>query len=181
MDKEEEKEVMDYILTLVDVDILSGSVTNKFDRHKNKKGEIAGYIASNGYYSMTISYNRKAYYIGHHRIVFYKANGSVPDIIDHKDRNKANNNYKNLRSVSSLENSQNRTMAKNNRTGFTGVFYDKRMKKYKSQITFNGKQIHLGVFDCKYEAYKSRVVAEGKYFGDLTPVPVEKNQQIELL
>jgi group I intron endonuclease len=40
----------------------------------------------------------------------------------------------------------------NNKSGFCGVYFNKREKKFKTQIRINGKQIHLGYFKTAEEA-----------------------------
>jgi hypothetical protein len=52
-----------------------------------------------------------------------------------------------------------------NKSGYTGVYYKAREKKYKSQITIAKKQIHLGLFTTAKEAAQARVEAEIFYFG----------------
>lgn len=37
--------------------------------------------------------------------------------------------------------------SKNNKSGFIGVFFDKKSKKWKSEITINKKRIYIGIFD----------------------------------
>lgn len=38
-----------------------------------------------------------------------------------------------------------------------GVFYDKRNNKYRSRITFNGKEKHIGYYDTELEAHSSYI------------------------
>lgn len=87
-------------------------------------------------------------------------------IVDHKDRNKLNNRRFNLRNASQLENTQNRGMQSNNKSGVVGVIWHKRLKKWYAYITVNKKQIFLGTFDDLDAAKDCRVSAEKKYFGE---------------
>ena len=48
------------------------------------------------------------------------------NIVDHMDRNPANNNYQNLRWTTTSGNGRNRKKAKNNTSGINGVGYDKK-------------------------------------------------------
>ena len=50
------------------------------------------------------------------------------DIVDHIDRNKANNNFQNLRWTTISGNARNRTIHNRNRSGTTGVIYNKKGK-----------------------------------------------------
>ncbi len=45
-----------------------------------------------------------------------------------------------------------------------GVNFHKRDKKWRAQITKDGKNIHLGSFETKEEAIEARNKAEEKYF-----------------
>lgn len=53
---------------------------------------------------------------------------------------------------------------KNNSSGFTGVSWNRRRKKWESYIRFQGTQYHLGLYDNLEDAAKARAAAEGKYF-----------------
>ena len=76
-------------------------------------------------------------------------------IIDHLDRNPANNSIKNLRLVSSIENSQNRTVRRDSKTGIKGV--EKVGKNYRSIVTINKKRNYLGTFETVEEAKSARL------------------------
>ena len=67
-------------------------------------------------------------------------------IIDHKDKNKLNNNVDNLRVVTKQENSFN-----TNAKGYS--LYKKNKNKYVARIVLNKKLIYLGVFTTKEEAH----------------------------
>ena len=60
----------------------------------------------------------------------------------------------------------NRGLQSNNKTNFTGVYYDKNLGKYKAYITVNKKQIYLGIYVDINDAVKVRKEAEEKYFGE---------------
>lgn len=53
---------------------------------------------------------------------------------------------------------------KNNRSGYKGIHYHKRAKKWTAQITIKRKQIWLGQYEKKEDAIKARKEAEEKYF-----------------
>ncbi|MGH1833320.1 AP2/ERF family transcription factor [Enterococcus gilvus] len=53
---------------------------------------------------------------------------------------------------------------KNNKTGVTGVSWNKREQKWVAQIGFKNKTIPLGRFDTKEKAIAARLAAEEKYF-----------------
>ena len=51
-----------------------------------------------------------------------------------------------------------------NTSGVTGVSWNKRRSKWEAYIRFQGKQIHLGLYDKIEDATKARAQAEEKYF-----------------
>lgn len=74
----------------------------------------------------------------------------------------------NLRLCSPKENSRNLSLAKNNKTGVTGVRKTK-YGKWNARITVDRKEIYLGNYDTLEEAAKARKEAEKKYFGEFAP------------
>ncbi len=76
-------------------------------------------------------------------------------VVDHIDGNGLNNQRKNLRLVSAAENSFNRMhLNSNNRSGFRGISWNSRYKKWRAQITENKVVHHFGYFVLKSEAKK---------------------------
>lgn len=69
------------------------------------------------------------------------------DHTDHKDGNGLNNQRFNLRAATCSQNLANRGPQANNTSGFKGVTWNKRLKKWVAAIRHNGKSKHLGVFE----------------------------------
>jgi len=112
-----------------------------------RKGGLFG-SDCNGYRYGTI--NRKRYYL--HRLAFLFMEGVIPPNVDHKNRNKSDNSWDNLRSSTQSENLANTTIRKDNTSGFKGVHWNKRSKKWQSRICFEGKRLTVGFYTCKYRA-----------------------------
>ena len=96
----------------------------------------------------------------HHRVVFYAHNqgwdisdSSQLNIIDHKDKNKQNNNPNNLRIATIQQNNWNRKNTK-------GYTWYKRNKKWRAQIRVNNKDKYLGRFDSEEEAHLAYLTAK---------------------
>ena len=70
--------------------------------------------------------------------------------VDHRDVNQLNNDVRNLRWVTHLENCQNRGMYSNNTTGVTGV-YLRPNGMFRAQIRANNKK-HTKTFKTEPEA-----------------------------
>lgn len=93
--------------------------------------------------------------------------------VDHIDGNPLNNCKNNLRICTQAENQMNRGKTKNNKSGCKGVYWAKQLKKWKSQITINNKQKHLGYYNCPIEAakaYNSAALLYHKEFAKLNTI-----------
>ena len=72
--------------------------------------------------------------------------------VDHVNGNGLDNRRSNLRSASLSENGQNRRKPARNTSGFKGVTWKKRERKWQAQIGIDGKLRHLGLFATAEEA-----------------------------
>ena len=96
-----------------------------------------------------------------HRLAFLYMKGYLPENqVDHKDRNRENNKWDNLREVSQQCNSQNCNLSKNNKSGVTGVYKRRKSKKWRSYIRNKHKLFHLGNYDNIEGAVRARWDAE---------------------
>ena len=84
-------------------------------------------------------------------------------VIDHINGDPFDNRIDNLRLVTQRENSMNRRLSCNNKSGVIGVHYYSSRKQWQAQITSEGKKINLGRFDNFDDAVKVRKDAEIKY------------------
>lgn len=100
---------------------------------------------------------------GMHRLLF-------PDssYVDHIKHNKYDNRKSQLRPCTNQQNNMNKGLQKNNTSGITGVYWDKRLNKWIAQMLINKKHIHLGCFNELEDAIKARKEAEEKYFGQFS-------------
>ena len=117
-----------------------------------KVGDIAGGKCGNGY--ILISLDGKQY--SAHRLAWLYMTGNFPkSLIDHKDGNKQNNIFSNLREATPAQNIANKKST--SKSGFKGVTWWARSSKWKAQMQVNGVNRHLGYFDTPeqaHEAYK---------------------------
>jgi len=87
--------------------------------------------------------------------------------INHIDDDGLNNQRKNLRFCSTQENGMNRKISINNTSGYKGVSWNKRQKRWQVITKFNGKSINLGEFnDIKNaaKAYENFIIENHKEF-----------------
>lgn len=117
---------------------------------------------SGGYLVATI--NRKVKRL--HRLIMQVEDPNF--VVDHINGNPRDNRKQNLRITTQKMNSMNVRASKNNVTGYPGV--DKITSgKYRARITYENKEIHLGLFDTFEEAKSIRILAENKYFKLFSP------------
>jgi hypothetical protein len=67
--------------------------------------------------------------------------------IDHRDLNRANNCWENLRPATHSQNGQNKDAPATNKSGHKGVSFDKARGKWRATIKVNGVWRQIGRFD----------------------------------
>lgn len=87
-------------------------------------------------------------------------------LVDHINGDSLDNRKENLRVVTKSQNSMNRKLNKNNRSGIKGVCWSERDKRWVAQIRAGGKYIRLGSFTDKMEAAQVYKSASEVYHGE---------------
>lgn len=122
-------------------------------------GDVAGTLTNFGYVSITL--DRARYQA--HRLAWLYVYGRWPaQDIDHINRLKSDNRIANLRDVSRQVNMLNIDLQTNNTSGVTGVSWHKATNKWRAEITLEGAQKHLGLFDSFDDAVAVRKAVEMK-------------------
>lgn len=93
-------------------------------------------------------------YLEHILIWFYMTGRWPKNLIDHKDLNKSNNKWENLREANYSQNGFNCNPRSTNKLGYKGIKFFKG--KYRVRIMINGKEIHIGSFNTLEEAVEAR-------------------------
>jgi hypothetical protein len=90
-----------------------------------------------------------------------------PDgLIDHMNHNSLDNRLSNLRLATRSQNNANKGKRRSDNTsGVTGVYFDKKVKKFKARIWINGKSKWVGQFDSIEEADSAMKKARDRYYG----------------
>lgn len=92
-----------------------------------------------------------------HRLAWFYVTGRWPaNEIDHRDLNRANNAWGNLREANSSQNKTNRRVRADSETQFKGVYRFKafKLKKpYEAYIRRDGRRIHLGYYEKPEQAH----------------------------
>jgi hypothetical protein len=114
---------------------------------------------NSGYFITTT--NGCALYL--HRLLLPDKEGLV---CDHRNRDKSDNRRVNLRYATKQQNSQNRSISCANKSGYIGVCWHIRNKKFHAGIRVNGKTLNLGYYHTAEEAARVRDKAALQYYGD---------------
>jgi len=136
-------------------------------------GKSAGYIkpggnADGGGYLMLYIDGRV--YRGHH-VAWFWMTGEWPTLdIDHINDIRHDNSWSNLRAATRSQNIGNARMPHDSWSGVKGATWDRARRQWRAQITFNGKNIHLGRYPTKEAAGAAYEAASRKYFGEFARV-----------
>jgi hypothetical protein len=84
--------------------------------------------------------------------------------VDHINGDKLDNRKENLRTCLPRQNQQNMTLSRRNASGFKGVYWHKRAKKWGARIKFMRQQTHLGLFETAEEAHEVYCLAADLLF-----------------
>lgn len=123
----------------------TGRLFWKLSRRKGLTGVEAGCVSGSRRYR-SIAIDGKAYQA--HRIVWAMHFGEEPEgILDHINGDTFDNRVTNLRIASNAENGWNRGRPNTNASGFKGVCWHSRDKRWVAYIKANGRRRHLGNFD----------------------------------
>jgi hypothetical protein len=122
-----------------------------------RESGIAGSIDANGYQSIGLlgKYHKA------HRLAFLYMEGYFPEHdVDHKNGIRNDNRWINLRHATRSCNMQNQRIRPDNKSYFPGVRWYSSKSKWRTNITINRKQIHLGYYTDLLEAALTRLTAE---------------------
>ena len=144
-----------------------GRVRNDITKRILKPG-----INTNGYYIVNLCKNGKMRTVNVHRLVaiYFIPNPMNKKCVDHIDHNRKNNRINNLRFATYQENSRNSSIQKSNTSGYIGVSYNKKAKKYVAQYKLNGRVKHIGYYQTALEAstaYQAKIKVHYKEFANV--------------
>lgn len=120
---------------------------------------VSWYVGNNGY----VTHKDRDLFLLLHRFVLGYYGSKV---VDHKDRNKLNNQKDNLRVVDNWINNLNSGIPCHNTSGVKGVSQSITTGKFEAYITINDRKKYIGSYDTLDEAasaregYESEILAE---------------------
>ncbi|CCI88530.1 HNH endonuclease [Yersinia phage phiR2-01] len=132
----------DELTEILDYNQETGIFTWKVDKNwKIKAGSVAGSLC-NGYINIMIKgKNYRA-----HRLAFLFMEGYIPKIVDHKDRNKLNNAWDNLRQATKSQNESNVEKRSDNTSGYKNVCWRSDLNKWRVEVRKDGKNYSGGYY-----------------------------------
>lgn len=117
------------------------------------------YKNDNGYFVTTIKGKKKFL----HRFIMGFPKGKKVDHI-HGEKSKFDNRKGNLRIVTSSQNSINKKRLSTNKSGVTGVNWNRFINKWVARLKFQNQEIRLGSFENFEDAVRARKEAEKLYY-----------------
>ena len=123
----------------------TGILRWKAHRGRVSCGSIAGSLDEKGYMRVMID----GHHYRSHRIIWLYMTGELPVFdIDHKDTDRSNNKWNNLRPATKSQNASNYMR----KSGTRGISFHKATQKWTASIKHSAKQMHLGLFASKSDA-----------------------------
>lgn len=153
---------------LLDYDPKTGMLAWRVARSgTNGIGSIAGCVNENGYRRICIHGRR---FLAH-RLAWLYVHGVWPaNEIDHINGVRRDNRLANLREATRSENKRNEGANTRNTSGFKGVCWNKRERKWTAEIVVNGKRSFLGLFSTPKAAHVAYCAAAKRLHGKFARV-----------
>jgi hypothetical protein len=127
-----------------------------------KSGKLAG-TEADGY--IHIKVDGKIY--GAQRLAWFYMTGEWPVcLVDHRNTRKNDNIWENLREATELQNAQNKSAYRCNKSGFKGASFFPQTGRWRATIRVNKRHVHLGFFSSAREAGEAYATAAIKHHGE---------------
>lgn len=140
------------------------------DRGGKRAGDLAG-CSKRAYVAISID-NR--IYRAHHLAWLWMTGEWPTPFVDHRDLNKHNNAWANLRLATKSQNQANTGLIQSNKSGVKGVSRYRAGESYgkpwQANIQKDGRRIHLGHFHSKEDAAEAYRAAAENIFGEFARV-----------
>ena len=152
----------DHLLRLFSYDPQTGELRWRVSQRGASVGSLAGYVAAKGYWVVSVDGQQ---YLAQ-RLIWKLMTGCEPKaFIDHKDRDKTNNRWINLRAATKADNQQNCKRYATNTSSVKGVTWERKLQKWKAVINANNSRYYLGLFTTFSDAANARELAAEQLHG----------------
>lgn len=129
------------------LDYLPDSGALVYKHAARTEGCQVGDLCRDGYRSVSIKIEGVRYKFMAHRIAWILFYGSPPKgEIDHINGDRSDNRIANLRDVSRSENCRNASKRKDNKSGVSGVYWDKHASAWRAMVRHEGRRHYVGVY-----------------------------------
>lgn len=145
------------LLEVLRYDPETGVFTNRIDRMRSPKGAVSGSEYGKGYRAIVVDGVRQD---AHRWAWFYMTGTWPPCQVDHKDLDRRNNRWSNLRLATEKQNSENQAPRRDFLPRGIHLVADRWVVK----ITHNRKEYYIGTYDDLAEATHIRQAAERLLF-----------------
>lgn len=157
------KPTQEELLTAFSYDPDTGALSRKercAGRGYRRAGRTAGHRRSDGYVHVQVG--EKSYYA--HCLIWCLVTGEWPvEQIDHRDLDKSNNRWKNLRQATASQNKGN--ILPRNALGAKGIEVLPN-GKYRARLRKDGRSYHLGCYDDLDDAKAAYAASAKQKFGE---------------
>lgn len=132
----------------------TGIFTRAAPSHKGrwKVGETVGCSRPDGHIVICL---RGRLYRANRLAYLYMTGEWPPHEVDHRNRDKSDNRWGNLRPATPSQNKWNGTGRRNRSSQFRGVYHDKQRGKWRASISAYRKTVALGRFNTEIEAARA--------------------------
>lgn len=143
----------------------SGGFFWKESRGRVAKGQRAGHTSAGSKGYLWIGVDRRLYRA--HRLAWLYMNGEWPKAqLDHKNGDRSDNRWENLRAATPAQNNANMKARSNCTSKYKGVKWNKQCSQWQAAIRVAGKVTHLGLFDDEERAHQAYIRAAQVAFGE---------------
>lgn len=137
---------------------LSRKIFNGKGYYLKKEIILTNNLDNKGYPNVTLYSNSKRTTFKNHTIVAlvffnFKYDKNIDLVIDHKNNIKTDNRVENLQIITNRKNCSKDKDKSKTSSKYIGVCWDKRVKKWSSEIRIEGNKNKIGYFDDEYQAH----------------------------
>lgn len=133
------------------------------DHTSTYPGKVITSCTKNGY--LRVQIYRSSYRL--HLIIWKMVTGVDPvSEIDHRDLDRKNNRWRNLREATRSQNAANMGITSRNTSGFKGVSFYRPSGLWRATIRKDGRLHFLGDFDTPQEAHAAYVIKANELYGE---------------